>query len=708
MSASRAARAAHPQGSDKGRAGRLLGALLLCSALLSAPLRADNVQDGDAGRTLYLEVFVNDQPKHLITRFTDLGNGILSADAQELRNSGILPDTAATKGEIRLDQIPGLGWRLIEPEQTIRFIVPEDLIAPHQLNAGETDDDLFHEDTTPTVDHGYGLVLNYSLNADRWKPKGGKAEQSVSGSFDSRLFMPLGAMTHGFAVTQEHDDYRMRRLDSYWRSSFPGRMTQIQLGDLGTRGPTWARPVRLGGAMIERNFGLRPDLVTLPLPGFRGSAALPSTVEVFTDSIRTYSAEIPEGPFQIDDLPIAGGGGMARVVVRDITGRETQIDLPFFVSDDLLRPGMADFALAYGRPRLGFGTDNDHYAPDHFGVATLRLGLTDGLTMMAHAEGGPDLAMAGLGATFRLAHLGTGSVSLAHSRAGADGRDRGSLIDVSTRLTFGRAQVRARVQKTRGTFTDIAARTAEPDLIDPSDPDMPRPDLNSFPSHLAQFSFSTPLSTDTRSGAGLFISDMRLDDDWHETSIGASYNRQVGASSHLTLTAVAQRGREKDTVLGAQLYVPLGRYRDISLSTERRGDSARQQITASGRSESRVPGWSWRLQAERGEQLNLAGSALLDAKLGSAEIAARSSDGARGIGLRLDGSIVAAGAVSFCRAASAMPLPWSMSARRGSRSAPKTAPSAAPADPARSWSPICAPTRTTPCRSTRSICPSTP
>jgi outer membrane usher protein FimD/PapC len=28
----------------------------------------------------------------------------------------------------------------------------------------------------------------------------------------------------------------------------------------------WTRPVRLGGIQVQRDFSIRPDLVTLPLP----------------------------------------------------------------------------------------------------------------------------------------------------------------------------------------------------------------------------------------------------------------------------------------------------------------------------------------------------------------------------------------------------------------------------------------------------------
>ena len=40
----------------------------------------------------------------------------------------------------------------------------------------------------------------------------------------------------------------------------------------------WTRPVRLGGGQVQRNFGIRPDLITMPLPSLSSSAAVASTV----------------------------------------------------------------------------------------------------------------------------------------------------------------------------------------------------------------------------------------------------------------------------------------------------------------------------------------------------------------------------------------------------------------------------------------------
>ena len=52
----------------------------------------------------------------------------------------------------------------------------------------------------------------------------------------------------------------------------------------------WTRPIRLGGLQVQRNFALRPDLVTLPLPSYSGSAAVPSTVDVYVNNIKSTVA----------------------------------------------------------------------------------------------------------------------------------------------------------------------------------------------------------------------------------------------------------------------------------------------------------------------------------------------------------------------------------------------------------------------------------
>lgn len=620
------------------RIARWLLALPVFLSLYAEPAHAQDIPPPEEGQDLYLEVFVNGQPRNLIARFTDIGDGVLSADAEDLRTSGILAGDAMS-GEVRLDQIPGLGWRLLTSEQTIRFIVPPDIAAPHEIDAGAAAETAATESgAEPQVDRGYGVVLNYGLNLESWRGDRQTRGQLLSGSFDGRLFMPLGVLNHGFVIAPDGDGaHRYRRLDTSWRSSLPGRMLQLQLGDIASRGPSWARPVRMGGAMVERNFGLQPDLVTIPLAGFEGSAALPSTVEVFSDSIRTYSADVPAGPFSIRDLPMTSGSGVARVVLRDVTGRETLVDLPFLVSDLLLKPGLADFAVSVGQPRLGIGTASDRYGNDIFGVGTLRYGVTDALTVSAHAEGGRGLQMAGAGAVFRVGHWGTASIGLAGSRSD---RGSGALLDMASRLSFGSATLSGRLTRTQGRFDDVAAVSATPRGE--------QTDRYDFPRQIAQMSFSMPLDPSIGSGASLFLSDIQSSGPSdRETSLGVSYSRRLWRDSSVTVTATSSRGARRDTTAGVQLQIPLGNRHYAGLQSERRQGGWRHFMQASGQSETHNPRWNWRVQADQGDGRSLRASAGYENQLGQIEVAARTQSDNHAVGLRVQGAVVASGGGIF-------------------------------------------------------------
>jgi outer membrane usher protein len=623
------------RGSDGRSAVRRVLRRIVCSvALLAFPIAGAGQPDSPAPRELYLEVFVNGRAMNLVTRFTDHGNGLLVADADELRNSGILPDAAARRGEVRLDQLPGLRWDLDEAAQTISFEATDTALAPHVVSARPAPRP--YEGEEGAVDSGFGLVLNYALDFEAVTADGSATDTTAAGAFEARLFLPLGALTYGFALTEdEAAGLRHRRLETYWRSAFPGRAVQVQIGDFTTRGQSWTRPVRLGGLLVERNFSLRPDLVTIPLPSFAGSAAVPSAVEVYSNSIRTYATEVPAGPFTLTDLPLASGSGEAQVIVRDITGRETRVDLPFLVSSDLLRPGVADYAFALGAPRLGMGTDDDHYADDLFGAATFRIGVSEALTLHGHVEAGPDLRMGGLGATFRLGTLGTSTFSYARSRS--DQGD-GQLAELSGKLSFGRLQASGRLMRSWGDFSDIAAVTAEPGLA--GDPASPL-------TRLGQISLTMPLSGPGGAAASLFAADTRRADGSADTSLGLAYSRPVLDGGTLSLSALTVRGQTSDTVLGLGLHVPLGKRGYAGSTLERRNDGFRLAATASGGNRDRQRGHDWRVQASREEATSLRANLGLNGRYGRAELGAQFSDRSRSLGLRLDGSVAVAGGGVF-------------------------------------------------------------
>ena len=632
------------------RAGRRPAALWAASVGVSL-LAGFGAAGQDAGpgmeRDLYLEVFINETATGLITHFRELPNGGLVADGQELANTGILPVTEGQQGEIRVDQLPGVTYRIDEEAQTLHFQAVEVALAAKVISAApEAVDKVFSEDPDEDEQHkvhtGYGVVLNYNITLEAHLGQDALAgSHFASADFDARIFLPVGALSHSFALSQaaqgSEQSYVYRRLDTFWRTALPGRASQVQIGDITTRGPSWARPVRLGGILIERNFDLRPDLVTIPLPSFEGSALVPSTVDVYSDSIRRFSAEVPAGPFTLNDLPFGTGSGDAQVVVRDVKGRETRIDLPFLVSSDLMRKGIFDYALALGHPRLGIGTVTDRYGDGFFGAATLRFGLTDGITLALHAEGGEDLRMGGIAATFRVGTLGTATVSVADSRSASG---QGTLAEVQAGLSFGRLRVSGRMMRTMGDFVDIARATAEV-----TNPDST---LSGALVSLNQIAISLPLAKGRRgANASVFYADTRRAGEEPDTSLGIAYSQQIFKDSTLSLSALAVEGETSDVILGLGLHIPLSKRVSVGATLEHRDGDFHQTLSASGRPEEPASGWAWRMQVTREAHASVQASAGREFRHGTVEFGTRLSQTEQSVGLRLEGALVASGGGLF-------------------------------------------------------------
>ncbi|HEY6817369.1 MAG TPA: fimbrial biogenesis outer membrane usher protein, partial [Croceibacterium sp.] len=133
------------------------------------------------------------------------------------------------------------------------------------------------------------------------------------------------------------------------------------VGDLVAEGGDLGAIYRLGGIQARRDFGRRADLITTALPIFNGTAAVPSTVDLYVNGIRYYTGEAAPGPFQFRSLPNMGGGGTTTVVLTDALGRETVIEKPTFFSPRLLPQGMLDFSVEAGFPRLNYGSKSFDY-----------------------------------------------------------------------------------------------------------------------------------------------------------------------------------------------------------------------------------------------------------------------------------------------------------------------------------------------------------
>ena len=431
---------------------QLLAALTL---MLALAFTAGRVGAEEVGRQLQLEVVVNGTPTQLIGAFVMLEDRRIAVRRQELEEIGLNPQGYASPDKlIVLDDLSGLSYRYEEAAQRISITAPDKLLATKKYEASNGPQKAL------AVQTDYGAVLNYTLFSSAASNQNAQlfAFSGASATLDGRAFTPFGTFSQsGILRASSTDAFDALRLDSAFTYSDPDTLIKYRAGDTINGGLAWTRPIRMGGFQIQRNFGLRPDLVTLPLPSAQGSAAVPSTVDVYINNIKTFSQDVGAGPFQISNLPAITGSGTAQVVLHDASGRTTQTSLPFYTSANLLAPGLMDFSVEAGLPRLSYGTITDTYVANAVGSASLRYGMFDWLTIAGHAEGGAGLLNGSAGIVVRTGSFGVASAAIAASHYGIDAGFQ-SYFSYETKILG--IDISASSQMTFGTYNDLASVTA--------------------------------------------------------------------------------------------------------------------------------------------------------------------------------------------------------------------------------------------------------
>jgi outer membrane usher protein len=578
----------------------LLFFMLVLSLVALFP-RPSSTAAAEEPRQLQLEVYINDTPTHLIGAFTQLADRRIASRRTELTEMGIkVPGSGSGDDLIILDDMTGVEYRYDEPTQGIFFKLGDDRRVVKSYDAhGES------EEVVPTRTD-YGGVLNYALFAASTKSVDTSSFTFSGGnaSLDARLFGPSGTLSQSAIVgTTTARNFDALRLDTTWSYSDPQSLLTYRAGDIISGGLAWTRPVRAGGVQMQNNFALRPDLVTLPLPTVSGSAAVPSTLDVYVDSVKTHSQELPAGPYQISNVPMLSSAGTARVVVRDAAGRQTEMSLPFYTSAKLLKPDLLDFSVEAGLPRILYGSQSSTYVESPIGAASLRGGLYDWLTLEAHTEGAADFFNGGIGAVTSLNSAGLLSV------AGSGSRFRNSFgfqSYVAYDAQFGAVNLHASSMRAFKDYNDLASVTARFLPIPLSTTTSPSLLLTSAkPARSAEtISVGFPIPFESSLNIGLL--HQVLDDGTRSDIFNISYSKQIFSTASLNVTAFADLSDKKNVGIFFGLSMPLGLpaslggpvHASASASSTRNGTNATFDVVKSMQAE---PGsYGWGLRESRG------------------------------------------------------------------------------------------------------------
>src|SRR5579885_270435 len=407
---------------------------------------------GESPHRLLLELWVNGRSTHKVVQVDIDGSDILLRP-DDVRKAGIRIGPAdGPDGLVRIGAVSGLAAEIDLANQRLLLTAAPERLAPQVFNLRPSEFD------GETAQSATGAMFDYDISASALDVSRSSHSVSLAGQMGLSIFMPGALLTiDGFAGAVAGGG-NGARLDTALEFDDAAQLRRVVLGDSISGGLDWSRAVRFGGIQLASDFSLRPDLVTMPLPQFFGTAAVPTTVDVFSGAVRLFETDVDPGPFELNDIPVVTGGGSATVVLRDILGRQTVQTIPFYATGRLLARGLSAYDIDAGFLRRDYGAKSFSYDMPMFAL-TVRHGMTDAVTAEAHGEATPEGALAGAGLAFGLGDVGALSADIAASRS-APGT--GLLASLGLEGWVAPLKIFGSVSAATKWFSDVAAMNGDP------------------------------------------------------------------------------------------------------------------------------------------------------------------------------------------------------------------------------------------------------
>lgn len=545
-------------------------------AVLALCAREVPAAPADATDLLLADVEINglSQGVALLARDTDAR---LLATAETLSAWRLpLPDAAPldVRGELfyPVAGLSGLHAELDQSRMLVTLEVPPELFS-------DTRRSLSSFVAGPVSRESPGAFLDYDISYTR---DSSPDERSLAGLLKPTVFTRRGSLSTGLLYNSQGyafgvSDRGWRRLDTTWSYDDPARMRTMRAGDAVTNGLSWARSLRFGGFQIASNFATRPDEITFPQPSIDGTAAVPTTLDIYVNGLMRSQIDVPGGTFRINDIPVVTGAGFVQVVARDLLGREQIISKEFYASEHLLRPGLDEYSLSIGRLRENFALSSNDYG-DAMLSGVWRRGLSERLTVGGQLQATGSGRVVGSSMALSFSRLGLLSAAVARSSTNA----HGSLWLLAHQYQGSRYRADVRIQGTTAGFAQPGVEFAE-----------------AFPERQIALSGGVGLLQQGSVGVSLIRERYFERHDRNITSL--SYSRALPAAFILSVSISHVDQERAFTESNLTLTRSLGPRASTSISETRRADGRRSRIDH--RYELPTgPGYGYRTSVERGSQ----------------------------------------------------------------------------------------------------------
>lgn len=386
------------------------------------------------------------------------------------------------------------------------------------------------------------IFFNYDVNYSKSYLRAAPTPEDLSALTELGVSNNLGVLTTsatGRNLTRNKtlgSNTEWLRLETTFTKDLPNSNRTLRLGDAATRSGMLGRNVYFGGVQFGTNFALTPGYVTQPIPVLNGLSAAPSTVELYVNDVLRQVSEVPTGPFAIDNASILTGSGDARIVVRDLLGRETVIQQSFFTSSQLLAKDLNDWSVEAGSIRRDLGTSNANYGPE-FISGLWRRGINDSLTFEGRFAKTSQLGLMQMGVTTALPMQLLGRAAITGSRNKRLKSGAQWLAGVEHQgLHFGAA---IEIQGASIDFRELGQGFANKPIK-------------------RQIAGNISYSSDTLGTIGIGFAKIEQYDSDSVTTVSGNYSIRVGKNSSLSLTASqARTAGITNRSVGLNLVIPL-------------------------------------------------------------------------------------------------------------------------------------------------------
>nr|WP_269514509.1 fimbria/pilus outer membrane usher protein [Acinetobacter baumannii] len=547
---------------------------------------------------LFLNVFVNSTSSNDLISVNKDQDEKLYIRARDLKTLRLKLDEQISDSQwVCINDLKGIQFKYLENEQSLKLNIPSDMLTGYAVDLNG------QQITSPHLLKMKPLnaaILNYSLYNTITNDENvfsGSAEgifNSAIGNFSS------GVLYNGSNETS-YSHEKWVRLESKWQYVDPEKVRIYTLGDFISNSPDWGSSVRLAGFQWSSAYTQRGDLVTSALPQFSGSAALPSTLDLYVNQQKIYSGLVPSGPFDIKQLPFISGNEVT-LVTTDATGQQSITKQAYYFSSKILAKGINEFSVDVGVPRYNYGLFSNDYDDATFASGAIRYGYSNSLTLSGGAEASTDgLSNLGTGFAKNLFGFGVINADIAASQY-KDENGYSALLGLEGRISKN-ISFNTSYRKVFDNYFDLARVSQIRYLKDNQMTSEPQNYLSY--SALADEIFRAGINYNFYAGYGVYLgyNQIKYSDNSYKL-VSANLSGSLNKNWGFYTSAYKDYENQKDYgIYFALRYTPSSRVNAItSISNESGKTTYRQEIN--GFSDPQIGAFGWGGYVERDQDAN--------------------------------------------------------------------------------------------------------